>query len=100
MINMKVLDYRITSDSQQVIVNKVRRNEQGEISVATDKEGNTSESTSLVGYFGNLSRALVGIQRDYVLSSGTQIETIKDYKESLETITTAVENEMDLGEEF
>ena len=100
MINMKVLDYRITSDSQQVIVNKVRRNEQGEISVVTDKEGNTSESTSLVGYFGNLSRALVGIQRDYVLSSGTQIETIKDYRKSLETITKAVENEMDLGEEF
>lgn len=100
MINMKVLDYRITSDSQQVIVNKVRRNEQGEISMTTDKNGNSSESVSLVGCFGNLSRALVGIQRDYVLSSGTQIETIKDYKESLETITTAVENEMNLGEEF
>lgn len=100
MINMKVLDYRITSDSQQVIVSKARRNEQSEIIMTVDKEGNTSESTSLVGYFRNLSRALVGIQRDYVLSSGTQIETIKDYRKSLETITKAVENEMDLGEEF
>lgn len=100
MINMKVLDYRITSDSKQVIVKKVRRNERGEISMTTDKDGNSSETVSLVGCFGNLSRALVGIQRDYVLSSDTQIETIKDYRKSLETITTAVENEMNLGEEF
>lgn len=29
MLNMKVLDYRITSDSSQVIVNKARRNQDG-----------------------------------------------------------------------
>ena len=37
MLNMQVLDYRITSDSNQVIVTKVRRNDAGEISMITNK---------------------------------------------------------------
>lgn len=96
---MKVLDYRITSDSSQVIVNKARRNQDGEISTLIDKEGNKKESQSLVGYYGNLSKALVAIQRDYVLSEGV-METLKDYKETLETIITTLENELDLKEDF
>lgn len=100
MLNMKVLDYRITSDSSQVIVNKARRNQDGEISVLIDKEGNEKESQSLVGYYSNLSKALVAIQRDYVLSEGVSVETIKDYKETLETITTTLESELDLKEDF
>ena len=99
MLNMKVLDYRITSDSSQVIVNKARRNQDGEISTLIDKEGNKKESQSLVGYYGNLSKALVAIQRDYVLSEGV-METLKDYKETLETIITTLENESDLKEDF
>lgn len=99
MLNMKVLDYRITSDSSQVIVNKARRNQDGEISTLIDKEGNKKESQSLVGYYGNLSKALVAIQRDYVLSEGV-METLKDYKETLETIITTLENELDLKEDF
>lgn len=97
---MKTLDYRITSDSSQVIVNKARRNQDGEISILKDKEGNERESQVLVGYYSNLSKALVAIQRDYVLSDGVVVETIKDYKEALETITTTLENELDLKEEF
>ena len=100
MLNMKVLDYRITSDSSQVIINKARRNQDGEISTLIDKKGNKKESQSLVGYYGNLSKALVAIQRDYVLSEGVMVETIKDYKETLETITTTLENELDLKEDF
>ena len=100
MLNMKVLDYRITSDSSQVIVNKARRNQDGEISTLIDKEGNEKESQSLVGCYGNLSKALVAIQRDYALSEGVMVETIKDYKETLETITTTLENELDLKEDF
>lgn len=99
MLNMKVLDYRITSDSSQVIVNKAHRNQDGEISTLIDKEGNKKESQSLVGYYGNLSKALVAIQRDYVLSEGV-METLKDYKETLETIITTLENELDLKEDF
>ena len=39
MIEMRVLDYRITSDDRQVIVNKARRNEHGELTILTDKDG-------------------------------------------------------------
>ncbi|MCU7701426.1 hypothetical protein ODV97_18130 [Enterococcus gallinarum] len=70
MIEMRVLDYRITSDDRQVIVNKARRNEHGELTILTDKDGTQKRSLALIGYYGNLSKALVAIERDYVLSSG------------------------------
>ena len=47
MIEMKVLDYRITSDDKQVIVNKARRNEHGELTILTDKDGTEKESLAL-----------------------------------------------------
>lgn len=100
MLDMKVLDYRISSDSRQVIVNKARRNENGEITISEDKDGTKKESVALVGYYGNLSKALVGIQRDYVLSNGKTIQTIEDYKNELETITKTLENKLDLREVF
>lgn len=101
MLNMKVLDYRITSDANQITVNKVRRNDKGEISTVIDnKTGNHVESMSLVGYYGNLSRALVAIQRDYVYTGKDDIQTVKDYRKSLETITRTLENDLNLKEEF
>ncbi len=100
MLNMKILDYRITSDSNQVIVSRARRNEQGEISMLEEKDGTKKESLAVIGYYGNLSKALVAIQRDYVLSNGTEIRSIKAYKETLETITSTLENKMNLEEKF
>ncbi|MBE6171041.1 MAG: hypothetical protein E7152_15610 [Enterococcus casseliflavus] len=100
MLSMKVLDCRITSDSNQVIVNKVRRNDQGAILMITDKDGIQRESQRLVGYYGNLSKALVAIERDYVLSEGTDIQTVNEYKKELETITSTLENKLELGEKF
>ncbi len=100
MLNMRVLDYRITSDANQVIVNRVRRNETGEISMIADKSGNMVESQSVVGYYGNLSKALVGIQRHYVLSDGVEINTINDYKRELETVSRAAEDVLTIGEAF
>ncbi|EOD7434340.1 hypothetical protein ACJQ44_001632 [Enterococcus faecalis] len=46
----------------------------------TDKDGTQKESLALIGYYGNLSKALVAIERDYVLSSGKIIQTVKEYK--------------------
>ena len=43
MIEMRVLDYRITSDDKQVIVNKARRNEHGELTILTDKNNTNSQ---------------------------------------------------------
>ncbi|EHH1601702.1 hypothetical protein J7H77_001569 [Enterococcus faecalis] len=96
MIEMRVLDYRITSDDKQVIVNKARRNEHGELTILTDKDGTQKESLALIGYYGNLSKALVAIERDYVLSS----QTVKEYKKELESIHSKLKRELDFGEEF
>lgn len=100
MLEMSVLDYRITSDSLQIIVNKARRNEQGELTILKDKEGAEKESLALVGYYGNMSKALTAIERDYVLSGDILIQTIKEYKEALESIHSKLKSELDFGEEF
>lgn len=100
MIEMKVLDYRITSDDKQVIVNKARRNEHGELNILTDKDGAQKESLALIGYYVNLSKALVAIERDYVLSSGRAIQIVKEYKKELESIHNKLKRELDFGEEF
>lgn len=102
MLDMRVEDYRISSDGNQVIVEKARRIDSGEISMLTDKKtGEKFESRSLVGYYQNLSKALVGIQRDWVLSNnGHSIKTIQDYKKAIDDITKAFEESVSLGEEF
>lgn len=102
MLDMRVEDYRISSDGNQVIVERARWTDSGEISMLTDKKtGEKFESRSLVGYYQNLSKALVGIQRDWVLSNnGHSIKTIQDYKKAIDDITKAFEESINLGEEF
>lgn len=102
MLDMRVEDYRISSDGNQVIVERARWTDSGEISMLTDnKTGEKFESRSLVGYYQNLSKALVGIQRDWVLSNnGHSIKTIQDYKKAIDDITKAFEESIGLGEEF
>ena len=101
MLDMRVEDYRISSDGNQVIVEKARRTDSGDISILTDKKtGEKFESRSIVGYYRNLSKALVGIQGDYVMSDGVLIKTIKDYKKAIDDITKAFEESISLGEEF
>ena len=101
MLDMRVEDYRISSDGNQVIVEKARRTDSGDISILTDKKtGEKFESRSIVGYYRNLSKALVGIQADYLLSEGTVIKTIQDYKKAIDDITKAFEESISLGEEF
>ncbi|WAX12485.1 hypothetical protein EC55P1_00093 [Enterococcus phage EC55P1] len=101
MLDMRVEDYRISSDGNQVIVEKARRTDSGDISILTDKKtGEKFESRSIVGYYRNLSKALVGIQSDYLLSEGTVIKTIQDYRKAIDDITKAFEESIDLGEEF
>lgn len=101
MLDMRVEDYRISSDGNQVIVEKARRTDSGEISILTDKKtGEKFESRSIVGYYRSLSKALVGIQSDYLLSEGTVIKTIQDYRKAIDDITKAFEESIGLGEEF
>ncbi|MDM7320466.1 MAG: hypothetical protein P3W91_001900 [Fervidobacterium sp.] len=100
MLNMRVLDYRITSDSNQVTVNKVRRTEDGEISTRIENDGAEKENLALVGYYSTLSKALRGIQRDYVLSDGIEIQTVGEYRKALESFTRTLENDLEIKEEF
>lgn len=101
MLDMRVEDYRISSDGNQVIVEKARRTDSGDISILTDKKtGEKFESRSIVGYYRNLSKALVGIQSDYLLAEGTVIKTIQDYRKAIDDITKAFEVSIGLGEEF
>lgn len=97
MLNMKLVDYRITSDPNNVIVNKVVRNAEGEITY--DNKG--KERVSLVGYQSNLTKALHMIQRHWVLGGNDEeITTIKEYKNAIEEITELAKQELDLDEKF
>lgn len=98
MLDMRVEDYRISSDGNQVIVEKARRTDSGEVSILTDKKtGEKFESRSIVGYYRNLSKALKGIQSDYLLSEGTVIKTIQDYRKAIDDITKAFEESIGLS---
>lgn len=94
MLNMKVLDYRITSDSNGVTVAKVRRDKENEI-VLNDKG---QELTFNARYYSNLEMALKGIQKDYTMGEGTDIQTITDYRKAFADIHKAFETELELIE--
>ena len=97
MINMNVKDYRITSDERNIIVNKLRRDEQGDVRIVTDKDGTERESMAFVGYYGTLETALTGIVRDYTLSDEVTIKNVRDYKKACEDIVSAFKKEIELG---
>ncbi|WP_242327762.1 hypothetical protein [Enterococcus avium] len=100
MLDMKVLDYRITSDQRQVILSRAIRNDKGELYERKNPKGELEEARTVLGYYSNLSKALVGIQRDYVLHGSKPINDIRTYKEELETITKACEDKLNIGEPF
>lgn len=100
MLNMKIENYRITSDSNQVILSKVRTEDDGTIKTTVDKNGEEQESQAVIGYYGNLSKCLKAIQRDYLYSEGTMIQSVIEYKKALERITSEFEKQAELeGEE-
>ena len=89
---MRVGDYIIKSDDNNVTVTKAVRDESGE--VKTDKSG--SEVTTLVGYYRDLERALSGIQKHYVYASDEEIRTIDEYKQKLNEITEQFKQQIKL----
>lgn len=96
MLNMKVMDYRITSDTNQVTVSKVRRGENGKIIMTKDKDGNEIEAVSTVGWYASLEMALKGIQKHHTLGGDTEIQTIKDYRKALSDVQKAFANELEV----
>ena len=93
MIDMQVKDYRITSDNSQIVVNKLRRDEEGNVRKTKDEE----DSLAFVGYYGTLEHALNGIVRDYTLSDEVTIKTIQEYRSACFDIIRAFRNEIQLG---
>lgn len=100
MLNLKIFDYRITSDPRQVILSRALRNSEGELYDRITPKGEKEEARTVLGYYSNLSKALVGLQRDFVLHGEEEINTIKDYKNKLDEITLAYENKLKLNEKF
>ncbi|MBM1152363.1 hypothetical protein JQC73_05350 [Enterococcus durans] len=96
MLDMKIEDYRITSDSRQITLSKVRRDEEGNIRYIENSEGQKEESRVDIGYYQTLSMSLRAIQRDYTQSEGTVIKSIIEYKKALERITRHFENECEI----
>ena len=96
MLDMKIEDYRITSDSRQITLSKVRRDEEGNIRYIENSEGQKEESRVDIGYYQTLSMYLRAIQRDYTQSEGTVIKSIIEYKKALERITRHFENECEI----
>ena len=101
MLDMKIEDYRITSDSRQITLSKVRRDEEGNVRYIENSEGQKEESRADIGYYQTLSMCLRAIQRDYTQSEGTVIKSIIEYKKALERITRHFKNECEIeGEVF
>ncbi len=96
MLDMKIEDYRITSDSRQITLSKVRRDEEGNIRYIENSEGQKEESRVDIGYYQTLSMCLRAIQRDCTQSEGTVIKSIIEYKKALERITRHFENECEI----
>lgn len=95
MLDMKIEDYRITSDSRNIVLSKVRRDEEGNIRYNKAKE----ESRTDIGYYQTLSMCLKVIQRDYVMREGHVIKSIIEYKKALELITNEFEKACEIEEE-
>ncbi|MGG5325278.1 hypothetical protein IGJ83_002888 [Enterococcus pernyi] len=102
MLAMKIENYRITetSDCKNIVLSRVILDEKGNIQYTENEKGEKIESTSFIGYYQTLTMCLRAIQRDYVLREGTDIQTVKEYKKALETITSTLENKLELGEKF
>ncbi|MGM0163855.1 hypothetical protein [Enterococcus sp. DIV1059_2] len=87
MLNMRVLDYQISSDENSVSVSKAR---------ISEKNGN--EVSTLVGHYPTLEMAMRGVQKHYTLGAGTEIKTIEDYRTALTEVQEAFKIELKLEE--
>lgn len=100
MLNMKVEDYRITSDTNGIMVNRVKRDEENNIIMSinryTKKE---EESVDLVGYYPTIEVATRGIVRHYTNSDlSGEITTLKEFEEAVRHIVSAFNSELSTSE--
>ena len=92
---LKLLDYRITNDSNNIIVGKLRYTVDGEISY--DKNGN--ENINVIGYynFNNLEGVLSAIENDYVFNTDlifTDLEQVRTRVMAIKTLLDEVNTKL------
>lgn len=91
MLNMKVEDYRITSDTNGITVNRVKRDEENNITMSINRyTKEEEESVDLVGYYPTIEVATRGIIRHYTNSDlSGELTTLKEFEEAVRHITEA-----------
>ncbi|MGX7328294.1 hypothetical protein [Enterococcus bulliens] len=78
MLNLKFLDYRITNDHNQFILSRVRKSENGQISL--DKDGN--ENLNVMGYYDLNKPKLVlrAIENDLIFNGQEELTSRKEVR--------------------
>lgn len=101
-VKMNFKDYRIISDERQLVVYKVRRGEDGSISIQKTRDGEGEmEATSTVGYYATFRQAFKGIKKDYILGKDVDIQSIDDLIQVESHLRAEFDNLMDkLGPEL
>lgn len=89
-LNLTFLDYRITNDDKQFILSRVRRTEQGKISL--DKQGN--ENLNVMGYYdlNKPNHVLRAIENDYIFNSEEELTTLKAVRARCEEVVALLED--------
>jgi hypothetical protein len=89
-IRLNLLDYRITNDSHQLILSKVRKTESGELSV--DKNGN--ENLNTLGYysFERPDRLLLALENDYIFNGEEELTSLKAVRERCVEVVELLED--------
>lgn len=98
-LRLNVLDYRLKNDSYQVILSKVKRDEEGNIKYKQEN-GVTKEDVKTISYHKNVSMALSAIARDHVFTCDKEITTLKEYADELKHIKTEFDKALKLKELF
>lgn len=90
MINLKFLDYRITNDQDQFILSRIRKTENGQISL--DKKGN--ENLNIIGYYDLNKPNLVlrAIENDYVFNDEEELTSLKDVRARCMEVVSLLED--------
>lgn len=84
---MKVDDYRITSDDNNITVTKVLRDDVGNIKVRQTPKGDFIENSKLIGYYQTLEKALQGVIKHHVFAGDKVIRTMVEYLKECQSMS-------------
>lgn len=93
MIKLKFRDYRVTNDSNQIILSKVIRTADGAFSIRKDGE----EARRTLGYFAldKPKHVLKAIERDMIYNGETDITSIKELSQHVNALIDRLDESTD-----